>query len=294
MNLTQFGPILMQAGGSSTNMIDAATDRIEKIKDNIITLVTTYGMKVLIALVVFMVGLFVVRWLTRLLAARLEKQQLEPPVRILLVRMVWLLLMLGVLMETLEIAGLNITTMLAGITVGGVGVAFALQGVLSNLFAGLTIIFTKPFRVGEYVEIAGVQGQVQHIELFSTSLLHPDLSKVVIPNRKIVGEILHNYGHIRQLSLTVGVAYGSNLTDVFSIVREILAANPRVLQNPVPIVGVSSLGPSAIMIAVCPWTKVTDFNPAQAEIYQAIMNRFRDQKISIPFPQHEVRLLNNP
>jgi small conductance mechanosensitive channel len=87
-----------------------------------------------------------------------------------------------------------------------------MQGILSNLMAGLTIIFTKPFRFGEYIEIAGVQGQVTSIELFTTTLLHADHSQVIVPNRKIVGEILHNYGHIRQLNLNVGVGSGRTST----------------------------------------------------------------------------------
>jgi small conductance mechanosensitive channel len=175
-----------------------------------------------------------------------------------------------------------------------VGVGFALQGVLGNLVAGLTIIFTKPFRIGEWVEIVGVSGQVTKIELFSTMLVRTDLSRVIIPNRKIVGEVLHNYGNVRQLDLSVGVAYGTNLNDATAIVRRVLAGNPRVLKEPVPIVGVTMLADSSINIAIKPWTKVDDFIPAQAEINQAVAEQFRAGNISIPFPQREVRMLNNP
>jgi small conductance mechanosensitive channel len=163
---------------------------------------------------------------------------------------------------------------------------------LSNLVAGLTIIFTKPFRVGEYVAMLNVQGQVTTVELFSTTLVHPDLSRVVIPNRKIVGEILHNYGHIRQLDLSVGVAYGTDLNNALAIVRAVLAQNPRVLKDPEPAVGVALLADSSISLAIKPWTKVDDFLPASAEINQAIAESFRAGKIEIPFPQREVRLLN--
>jgi small conductance mechanosensitive channel len=215
-------------------------------------------------------------------------------VKLLLVRTVRLVLMLMVLVAALDNAGFPVLTLVTGIGVAGVGVGFALQGVLSNLFAGLTIIFTKPFRVGEYVELAGVQGEVVQIDLFSSILLHPDMSKVVIPNHKIVGEILHNYGHIRQLSLTVGVGYNSNLAQVVALVRDILAANPRVLKNPEPFIGVSTLANSSINISICPWTSVADFGPAQAEIYQAVVDQFRARNVEIPFPQHEVRLLGNP
>jgi small conductance mechanosensitive channel len=191
-------------------------------------------------------------------------------------------------------AGMDVTAMIAGISVAGVGVGLAMQGVLGNLFAGLTIIFTKPFRVNEYIEILSVQGQVTQIELLSTTLLHADRSRIVIPNRKIVGEILHNYGTIRQLELKVGVAYGTNLSDALLVISQILKANARVLKELEPVVGISNLGNSSIDIAVKPWVGVADFGPASAEIYQAIASQFRERKIEIPFPQREVRLLNNP
>jgi len=175
--------------------------------------------------------------------------------------------------------------------VAGVGIGFAMQGILSNLIAGLTIIFTKPFRFGEYIEIIGVQGQVTSIELFTTTLLHPDQSRVVIPNRKIVGEVLHNYGHIRQLDLMVGVAYGSNLDTVLQVVRGVLSQNSRVLKEPAPGIGVGPLAESCINIAIKPWTSVGDYGPAQAEIYRAIVEQFQAHRISIPFPQREVRML---
>jgi small conductance mechanosensitive channel len=139
-----------------------------------------------------------------------------------------------------------------------------------------------------------VQGQVQSIDLFSTTLLHNDLSHVVVPNRKIVGEILHNYGKIRQLNLSVGVGYGSNLPEVLALVREVLERNPRVLKNPAPFVTVSTLGGSSIELAICPWTSVADYGAAQMEIYQSVVDQFRQRKIEIPYPQHEVRLLNQP
>ena len=142
--------------------------------------------------------------------------------------------------------------------------------------------------------IAGVQGQVTSIELFTTTLLHADHSQVIIPNRKIVSEILHNYGHIRQLNLNVGVSYGTNINTAVTIVRDVLSRNARVLKEPTPGVGITMLADSSINIAVCPWTAVADYGPAQTEIYQAIVEQFRANNIQISFPQREVRTLNNP
>jgi small conductance mechanosensitive channel len=176
--------------------------------------------------------------------------------------------------------------------VAGAGIAFAMQGVLGNLFAGLTIIFTKPFRVGEYVSMVGVEGRVDDIKLFNTILSHPDLSKVVVPNRKIVGEILHNYGKIRQLDVVVGVAYSTDLNQALGTVNRVLQENSRVLQDPEPVVRVSLLADSSINIVIKPWVNVPDFGPASGEVNKAVVEAFRARGISIPFPQREIRLLN--
>jgi small conductance mechanosensitive channel len=261
----------------------------EKLQDYIIL----HSGALLSAILIIIAGLIAARWIGRLMNRWLERRTMEPPVRMLLVRIVKLLVIAGALIVALGTAGMNVAALIAGFGVAGVGVGLAMQGVLSNLVAGLTIIFTKPFRVGEYIEILGVQGQVTTIELFSTTLVHADRSRIVIPNRKIVGEVLHNYGTVRQLNLSVGVAYGTNVSDALLAIGQILKANTRVLREPEPVVGVSSLGDSSIDIAILPWVNGTDYGPASAEIYRAIIQEFRERRIDIPFPQREVRLLNN-
>ncbi len=251
-----------------------------------------YGTQLVGAAIILAIGLGVGWWLARVLADWLAKRELEPPLRSLIVR-VAKLLMFGLTMTlVLDKLGVPIAPLIAGVGVAGVGIGLAMQGVLGNLIAGLTIIFTKPFRVGEYVELVGVHGQITAIELFSTVLLHEDRSRVVIPNRKIVGEIVHNYGQTRQLNLSVGVDYSTNLADAVAAVRAVLAASPRVLKSPEAVVGVSSLADSSISIAIKPWVKLEDFVPAGAELNQAIVEQFRARGIDIPFPQCDVRLLN--
>jgi small conductance mechanosensitive channel len=157
--------------------------------------------------------------------------------------------------------------------------------------AGLSIIFTKPYRVGEYIELLNVHGQVVAIELFSTTLVQLDQSRVVIPNRRIVGEIFHNYGTIRQLQLKVRVAYGANLDEVLGVAKEIVATNPRALKEPSPVIGISELADSSVTLSIQPWVAVTDMVSARAELYKAVVERFRASKIDVPFPVREVRLL---
>ena len=263
-------------------------------KDKLIEYVIGHAGALLSAAAIIVAGLLAASWIGKLVDRWSERKKLEPPVRMLLSRAARLLMIGIAAVVALGTAGMDVTVLITGIGVTGLGVGLAMQGVLGNLFAGLTIIFSKPFRVGEYIEIAGVQGQVTAIELLSTTLLHADRSRVVIPNRKIIGEILHNYGQIRQLDMTVGVAYGTDINAATVIVRGVLAQNPRVLKDPVPVVGVTMLGDSSINLSVKPWTTVADYNPAQAEIYQAIVEQFRAGRIEIPFPQRDVRMLNHP
>ena len=176
----------------------------------------------------------------------------------------------------------------------GVGIGFGMQGLVSNMTAGLTIIFTKPFRVGDYVEILNVQGVVCHIDIISTTLTHADTSKIVIPNHKIIGEIVHNFGTVRQITLTVGVGYQTDLKRAQELVAEAIARNPRVLREPKPVVLVGALQDSAITINAYPWVKLSDFGLAQSELNQAIVECFREHQIEIPFPQREIRILNTP
>lgn len=265
---------------------------MEEVKINIIKFLTEYGIQLVGALITIIIGVLVARWLGKLLRRWLERKSLEPPLRMLIVRITTLVIIGFAAVLALSKLGVEIGPFIAGIGVVGVGISLAMQGVLGNLVAGLTIIFTKPFRVGEYVELAGVEGQVAQVDLFSTTLTHPDRSRLVVPNRKIVGEILHNYGTMRQLDLTVGVAYSTNIPETITVVRGLLEQNSRVLKEPTPIIGVTTLADSAINISVKPWVAVPDYGAAQVEIYQAIIDNFRSREIQMPFPQREVRLLN--
>jgi small conductance mechanosensitive channel len=272
----------------------SAVIKSPEVTEKIILYFVEHGMQILTAIVIMGIGLFIARWVGNVIHRWLRAKAFDEPVSALIVKIIKLLIIVSIGIMALGQMGVQITPLIAGIGVAGVGVSLAMQGVLGNLVAGLTIIFTKPFKIGEYIELLGVSGQVTKIELFSTTLLHTDNSHVVVPNRKIVGEILHNYGTVRQLNLSVGIAYGTDLSVALSAISSILGQNNRVLKEPAPNIGVAALGESFISLSIQPWVNVDDFVFAQSEIYRAVIERFQNEQIEIPEPRRAVRLINQP
>jgi small conductance mechanosensitive channel len=261
------------------------------VPDLILGLAIQYGFQVLGALVILAVGFTVAWWVGKVADRGLTRLALEPPMRRLMVRVVRVVVLLFALVIALDKFGFQIAPLVAGIGVAGLGVGIALQGVLGNVIAGLPIIFTKPFRVGEHIEVVGEKGDVHAIELFSTTLVHPDRSRIIIPNRKIVGEILHNFGQMRQIHLTVMVPHGSDLAAVLALVREVVGANARVLADPAPVVGVAQIELAGVRLGVNPWVRVPDVVAAEAELYRALADRLAASGVAVPLPKQEVRVL---
>ncbi len=250
------------------------------------------GPKILVAGIILFAGYLAGRWAARATARGLRTLQLEPPVRQLIERAVRLVVFALFLIIALQNLGVELLPLVAGLGVAGAGVALAMQGVLGNVVAGLTIIFSRPFRVGDYISIVNEEGVVLDVNIFTTTLGHADLSQVVIPNRKIVGEILHNYGKIRQLSLEVGVSYATDIAVALDTVNGVLRDNARVLKDPAPAVKVTKLADSSVTIGVLPWVNVPDYAAAVGEVNRAILEAFRARRIDIPFPQREIRVIS--
>jgi len=265
---------------------------VERAKTTAIDLVVNFGPKILAAILVLAVGFVVSRWLAQWMARGLGRIEIEPPVRSLIVRIARIFILGLFLIMALENLGVELLPLIAGLGLAGAGIALAMQGVLSNVAAGLTIIFTKPFRVDEYISIAGEEGVVETISLFNTTLGHLDRSRVVIPNRKIVGEILHNYGRIRQLNLTVNVGYGADLDAALGALREVLAANERVLREPGALIRIDRLDASWVVLGVMPWVNAPEYALAEGEINRAVLEKFRERAIAVPVAKREVHLVD--
>ncbi len=274
--------------------MDSQLQTLDQVKASVIDMALRFGPKLLVAVIILVAGYLAGRWMGGMLERLLIRFKLEAPVRLLLVRSGQALIIGLFAIMALQNLGVELLPLVAGLGVAGAGVALAMQGVLGNAAAGLTIIFTQPFHIGDYISIAKEEGEVLGISLFSTTLGHTDRSTVVIPNRKIVGEILHNCGRIRQLDLTVGVSYATDVNLALRAIDEILRASPRVLRDPAPVIGVALLADSGIRINVNPWVGVPDYTAAVSEINKAILETFRARNIDAPLPKLEVRMLGSP
>jgi small conductance mechanosensitive channel len=272
--------------------MDPSIEALNQVRNTAIDLGMKFGPKVLVAIVIMVAGYFAGRWTAGVIGRSLRRLELEPPVRQLVINLTQGLVLLLFVIMALQNLGVELLPLIAGLGVAGAGIALAMQGVLGNLVAGLTIILTRPFRVGDYISIVKEEGEVAQIKLFNTTLSHADRSQVVIPNRRIVGEILHNYGRIRQVQAQVRIAYDADLKQAFAAIREVLQANARVLKEPAPVLGVAALGDSGVTLAAYPWTQVPDYGAAGSEINEAILESFRARGIVIALPQREVRMLD--
>jgi len=271
--------------------MDTSLQSLDQIRASALDMAVRFGPKVLVAVLIMGVGYMAARWFGRMLDRLLRRLNLEAPVRSLLCRIAQIFVLGIFAIMALQNLGIELLPLIAGLGVAGAGVALAMQGLLGNLVAGLSIIFTRPFHVGDYISIAEEEGEVLDISLFSTTLGHTDLSRVVIPNRKIVGEILHNYGQIRRLDIALGISYANDAEAALALVSEVLAANPKILKDPVPGLGVLRLNESGMTIGVRPWVKVPDYEAAISEINKTILDVFAARGIALALPRYEVRML---
>ena len=263
----------------------------EHVQRTAIDLGMQFGPKLVVALLIVAAGVYAGRWVSRATDGMFGQLGLDVTLRLLLKRIVRVAVVALFAIMALQNLGVELLPLLAGLGLAGAGVALGMQGILGNLAAGLTIIFTRPFLVGEYISIAKEEGVVDEIRLFNTVLTHTDHSRIVIPNRKIVGEILHNFGVLRQVDVLVGVAYDTDIARALELVRALLAQNPKVLQEPKPVISVLALADSSVRLAVRPWTSVTDFSDVSSDVTLAVFAAFRANGISMPVPQREVRLI---
>lgn len=280
-----------------TNTLDTVTDvtgtkRVTVLASKATTYLLDHAAQFIGATCVMVIGIVVTGWVARGLMRYLERRKFEPPESLLIIVVVRVLLIGLTILTAWDVCGYSISAVIAGSGALVVGAGLALQGLLGNIIAGMTLIFTKPFRVGEYIEILGSQGLVTHIDIISTTIVQMDHSKIVIPNHKIAGEVLRNFGSIRQVNVSIGIGYQSDLKNAMELAHQALAKNPRVLHKPAPIITIGALRDSAVALSIKSWVKAGDIELAEGELNEAILENFRQNKIEIPFPRRDIYVVN--
>ncbi|MCF7689816.1 MAG: mechanosensitive ion channel [Cephaloticoccus sp.] len=251
-----------------------------------------FGIKLLGALVIFIIGKWLARVLSAVLSRALERAKLDATLNKFVTRIANVLLLLVVIMAALDMIGVRTTSLVAIIGAAGLAVGLALQGSLANFAAGVMIIIFRPFKIGDFIDAGGIKGIVEEISIFTTNLRTPDNLAVIVPNAAITGGSITNFAakENRRIDLTFGIAYDDDIKVAKKAIWGVLKTDERILQDPAPIVGVMELADSSVNLVVWPWVKRTDFLTVKMDLNENIKAAIEQAGCSIPFPQRDVHL----
>ena len=272
--------IIAASGDSSTVMGEIQSIGIE------------YGIKILSALLVLIIGIWVAKIIKKIIVKLMQKRSVDPTLIAFATSLLYVALQVFVIVAALAKLDINTTSFIAVLGAAGLAVGLALQGSLSNFAAGVLMIIFKPVAVGDFVEAGGTMGSVVEISIFTTILNTPDNKKVILPNSKVMGDNITNFNAngTRRVDLVAGIGYGDDIDKAKTVLEGILAADDRVLNNPEPTVAVLEMADSSVNFAVRPWCNPSDYWDVYFGITEAIKKRFDEESISIPFPQSDVHL----
>lgn len=282
------------AGGSAeleTPIVDSLS-HAEKWLTNNSDLLVQYGVNVISAILILFIGNIVVKAIANSVSKVLEKKKMDKAVIEFIHGLVRYLLFVIVLIAALGRVGVQTASVVAVIGAAGLAVGLALQGSLSNFAAGVLIVAFRPFKSGDYVEIGGVAGSVESIQIFQTILTTPDNKMVVVPNGSVIGSPITNYSRheTRRIDHVIGVSYGADLKKTKEVIAKVLEADERILKEPGVTIGVVALADSSVNFVVRPWVKTADYWDVYFDSLQAIKEALDAEGIEIPFPQMDVHL----
>lgn len=262
----------------------------EGLVQSLVTIVSTWGLQVLGALAVLIVGRIVAGWLRRLTRRALERAELEPVLIPFLASGVYYVALAAVLIAVLGLFGIETTSLVAVLGAAGLAVGLALQGTLSNFSAGVMLLVFRPFKTGDYVEAGGEAGTVREIGVFSTVLHTPDNVRITIPNSAVFGQTIKNYAanDTRRNDLVIGISYDDDIERAIETIRGVLAADARVLEEPKAVVAVAELADSSVNLVVRPWCAGSDYWGLRFDLTRKLKEELEAAGCSIPYPQQDV------
>ena len=268
--------------------------------DEVIILLKTTGLDFAInlatAIIIFVVGRIFVRLLTRGMRKVMEQRDVDKTLVSFVSNLVGMVLLIFVIIAAVNALGVQTTSFIAILGAAGLAIGLALQGSLSNFASGVLIVLFRPYKVGDWIEAAGISGSVEEVQILTTVLKTGDNKQVVVPNSQIMDSIITNYSanDRRRVDMTVGVSYDDNLDKVRKTLEELVSADDRILDDPACTIAVSELADSSVNFVLRPWTATADYWGVKFDLTEAIKKRFDEEGISFPFPQQDVHLYKVP
>jgi small conductance mechanosensitive channel len=263
---------------------------------DVIELLTTtgveFGINVVTALLIFVVGRWAIGLVMRGLRTLMQKQEVDKTLETFVSNLVRMVLLVFVVIAAISALGVQTTSFIAVLGAAGLAVGLALQGSLSNFAAGVLIVLFRPYRVGDYVEAAGIGGTVEAVQILTTTFKTPDNKRIIVPNSQVMDSVITNYSanDTRRVDMIVGVSYGDDLDKVRKNLQELVAADTRILPDPACTIAVAELADSSVNFVLRPWVATADYWAVKFDLTEAIKKRFDQQGISIPFPQRDVHV----
>ncbi len=254
----------------------------------------TYSFQILAAIIILIIGTFVARWSSRLVTRLCEKNNIDVVLSRFLGSTTKIIVLVFVLIIALGKFGISIAPFIAAIGALAFGASLALQGPLSNYGAGLMIILARPFTVGNTITIKEFSGVVEDITLAYTALSTEDGERITIPNKHIVGEVLKNSFENKVVETTIGISYGDDPQKAIEVISETLKKFPQISAEPVPQIGIEEFADSSINIGMRYWVPTKQYFKTQYEVNLAAYQAIKDAEITIPFPQHDVHVIEQP
>lgn len=285
-----------------THLLQAATPEIPKslsqldiVIQNLIDSGISAGKHIIAAVVIFIVGRFLIKLINRLVASILQRRHIEISVQTFLSSLVNIILTILLIITVIGALGVNTTSFAALIASTGVAIGMALSGNLQNFAGGLIILLFKPYRVGDFIDVCGVQGTVSAVQIFHTILLTPDNKAVYLPNGSTSSSTITNYSREdkRRIEWTFGIDYGEDVGRARTAILSVITADARILPDPAPFVAVGSLSDSSVDIIVRVWVPTEEYWNVYFDMHQRVYETFNEQKINFPYPQQTVHLVQD-
>ncbi|MFC2129356.1 mechanosensitive ion channel family protein [Bacteroidota bacterium] len=252
-----------------------------------------HGSKLLLALVVLIIGLIVIKWMTKGLKKMMIRTNLDPTLVPFLKSIFNVILKALLIISVMGMVGIQMTSFIAILGAAGLAIGLALQGTLQNFAGGVMILIFKPFKVGDYIEAQGFAGSVKEIQIFNTKLTTPDNSVVIIPNSPLSTNAMKNITSLetRRIDFSFGIGYGDDIDKSKALLMKLAEANELVMQDPQPMVVVEALADSSVNLKLRVWVKTSDYWDLYFHMTETVKKEFDKAGISIPYPQQDVHLI---